>query len=59
MEALELHNLMGNSMTTMVGAEARHEVVVRMHMTITPSATTRTRMQIFAWCDCIMDCAAR
>ena len=25
MEALELHNLMGNAMTTMVGAEARHE----------------------------------
>jgi succinate dehydrogenase / fumarate reductase flavoprotein subunit len=25
MEALELHNLMGNAMTTMVGAEARKE----------------------------------
>jgi succinate dehydrogenase / fumarate reductase flavoprotein subunit len=25
MEALELQNLMGNAMTTMVGAEARHE----------------------------------
>ena len=25
MEALELHNLMGNAMATMVGAEARHE----------------------------------
>ncbi len=25
MEALELHNLMGNAMTTMVGAEARTE----------------------------------
>ena len=25
MEALELHNLMGNAMTTMVGAEARQE----------------------------------
>src|SRR5580658_2958434 len=40
MEALELQNLMGNSMTTMVGAEARKESRARMRMTTSPSGTT-------------------
>ena len=42
MEALELHNLMGNAMTTMVGAEAGTKAAARTRMTTTPIATTRT-----------------
>ena len=42
MEALELQNLMGNAMTTMVGAEARTKAAARMRTTTIPNATTRT-----------------
>ena len=38
MEALELHNLMGNAMTTMVGAEARTKAAAP-----TPMTTIRAR----------------
>ena len=41
MEALELQNLMGNAMTTIVGAEPAWKAAARTRMTTSPSATTR------------------
>ncbi len=60
MEALELHNLMGNSMTTMVGAEARHESRGAHAHDDYPERNDKDWMKhTLAWCDDHGDCAAR
>ena len=52
MEALELHNLMGNSMTTMVGAEARHESRGAHAHDDYPERNDKDWMKhTLAWCD--------
>ena len=52
MEALELHNLMGNAMTTMVGAEARHESRGAHAHDDYPERDDQNWMKhTLAWCD--------
>jgi succinate dehydrogenase / fumarate reductase, flavoprotein subunit len=52
MEALELHNLMGNAMTTMVGAEARHESRGAHAHDDFPERDDQNWMKhTLAWCD--------
>jgi succinate dehydrogenase / fumarate reductase flavoprotein subunit len=52
MEALELHNLMGNAMTTMVGAEARHESRGAQAHDDFPDRDDHDWMKhTLAWCD--------
>ena len=52
MEALELQNLMGNAMTTMVGAEARTKAAARMRTTTIPERDDANWMKhTLAWCD--------
>jgi succinate dehydrogenase / fumarate reductase flavoprotein subunit len=52
MEALELHNLMGNAMTTMVGAEARHESRGAHAHDDFPERNDKDWMKhTLAWCD--------
>ena len=52
MEALELHNLMGNSMTTMVGAAARHESRGAHAHDDYPERNDKDWMKhTLAWCD--------
>ena len=52
MEALELHNLMGNAMTTMVGAEARHESRgAHAHDDYPERDDTNWMKHTLAWCD--------
>ena len=52
MEALELHNLMGNAMTTMVGAEARHESRgAHAHDDYPDRDDANWMKHTLAWCD--------
>ena len=52
MEALELHNLMGNAMTTMVGAEARHESRgAHAHDDYPERDDVNWMKHTLAWCD--------
>ncbi len=52
MEALELHNLMGNAMTTMVGAKARHESRGAHAHDNYPARDDENWMKhTLAWCD--------
>jgi succinate dehydrogenase flavoprotein subunit len=52
MEALELHNLMGNAMTTMVGAEARHESRgAHAHDDYPERDDAEWMKHTLAWCD--------
>jgi succinate dehydrogenase / fumarate reductase flavoprotein subunit len=52
MEALELHNLMGNAMTTMVGAEARHESRgAHAHDDYPERDDANWMKHTLAWCD--------
>jgi succinate dehydrogenase / fumarate reductase flavoprotein subunit len=52
MEALELQNLMGNAMTTMVGAEARHESRgAHAHDDYPERNDTEWMKHTLAWCD--------
>jgi succinate dehydrogenase / fumarate reductase flavoprotein subunit len=52
MEALELHNLMGNAMTTMVGAEARHESRgAHAHDDFPERDDANWMKHTLAWCD--------
>ena len=52
MEALELHNLMGNAMTTMVGAEARHESRgAHAHDDYPEREDAEWMKHTLAWCD--------
>jgi succinate dehydrogenase / fumarate reductase flavoprotein subunit len=52
MEALELHNLMGNAMTTMVGAEARHESRgAHAHDDFPERNDVEWMKHTLAWCD--------
>ena len=52
MEALELQNLMGNAMTTMVGAEARHESRgAHAHDDYPERDDANWMKHTLAWCD--------
>jgi succinate dehydrogenase / fumarate reductase flavoprotein subunit len=52
MEALELHNLMGNAMTTMVGADARHESRgAHAHDDYPERDDANWMKHTLAWCD--------
>jgi succinate dehydrogenase / fumarate reductase flavoprotein subunit len=52
MEALELHNLMGNAMTTMVGADARHESRgAHAHDDFPERDDANWMKHTLAWCD--------
>ncbi len=52
MEALELQNLMGNAMTTMVGAEARHESRgAQAHDDFPERNDAEWMKHTLAWCD--------
>jgi succinate dehydrogenase / fumarate reductase flavoprotein subunit len=52
MEALELHNLMGNAMVTMAGAEARHESRgAHAHDDFPDRDDVHWMKHTLAWCD--------